>query len=156
MKSSHLDEKGNAVMVDISGKDKTRREAVAMGSIKVSPKVMGAITAGGTTKGDVLSVAQIAGLMGVKKTSDIIPLCHNIGLSNASIVFRLHEETGMIESICTVGANERTGVEMEALTGVSVSLLTIYDMCKSIDKGMEITGIHLVSKSGGKSGDYGR
>ncbi|MDR2727303.1 MAG: cyclic pyranopterin monophosphate synthase MoaC [Deltaproteobacteria bacterium] len=150
--SSHLDAHGNARMVDVSGKKATDRIAVAEGRIRVSPVIMQALRHGGAAKGDVLSVAQIAGIMGAKRTADLIPLCHPLPLHHCGVVFELEDEAVRVE--CTVRTDNRTGVEMEALTGVSVALLTVYDMCKSMDKGMEMTGIRLLRKAGGKSGEY--
>ena len=151
---THFDGKGNAYMVDVSDKDVTKRTAVAEGSIKMSKEAMDAVLGRKIKKGDVLTVAQVAGIMGAKKTSDFIPMCHPLELTNASVTFDTDEEKCLIKATCTASIEARTGVEMEALTGVSVALLTIYDMCKAIDKGMEISGIRLVSKTGGKSGDY--
>ena len=154
MEFNHFDHKGNARMVDVSGKDETCRTAVAEGVIRVSREVMDAVCGRKVRKGDVLTVAQVAGIMGTKKTSDLIPMCHPLSLNNAEISFEIREKEGEIRVSCRVSTEGRTGVEMEALTGVSTALLTIYDMCKAIDKRMEITGIHLVKKTGGKSGDF--
>ena len=151
---THFDDKGNANMVDVSYKDITKRIATATGSIFMNREAMDAVVGKKIKKGDVLTVAQVAGIMGTKKTSEIIPMCHPLFLSNAKIEFEIDEKASSIRAICTAVTEARTGVEMEALTGVSVALLTIYDMCKSIDKRMEIKGIHLVSKTGGKSGDF--
>ena len=151
---SHFDHKGNAVMVDVSGKEPTFRTAVATGYISVGAEIMAAVTGGNVKKGDVLGVARVAGIMGVKQTSSLIPMCHPLNIQNCALKFSLDEENSRIEAECTVKIDEKTGVEMEALTGVSVALLTIYDMCKAIDKRMEIGGIHLVRKTGGKSGDF--
>ena len=153
---NHFDEAGNAVMVDVSGKTPTRREAVASGKIRVSREVMDAILAGTMQKGDVLGVARLAGIMGAKKTSDLIPLCHPLPLTGVSVDFTLLPEDCAVEATATARITGKTGVEMEALTAVSTALLTIYDMCKAMDKGMEITDIHLEEKSGGKSGHYQR
>jgi len=150
--SSHMDSKGNAWMVDVSGKEVTARIAVAEGRIHVSAKIMRALREGGTAKGNVLSVAQLAGIMGAKRTADIIPLCHPLPLQHCGVTLELEEQT--VRAECTVKTVNKTGVEMEALTGVSVALMTVYDMCKSVDKGMEITGIRLLRKTGGKSGEY--
>lgn len=138
-------------MVDVSDKAETNREAIARGTINMSPECYEKVKTGGMKKGDVLGVARIAGIMGAKKTSDLIPLCHILNLTKVEIDFTLHDETCSIETYCTVKTTGRTGVEMEALTGVSVTLLTIYDMCKAVDKAMEIGEIHLVKKTGGKS-----
>lgn len=151
---NHFDEKGNAVMVDISGKEATFREATATGSISVCPRVMEAVIKGRVEKGDVLGVARVAGIMAVKQTGNLIPMCHTLLLQKCSVDFRIDEKEGTITALCTVKTQGQTGVEMEALTGTTVSLLTIYDMCKAIDKSMEIGSVHLVSKTGGKSGDY--
>ena len=150
---THFDEKGRAVMVDVTEKTVTQREAQAQGKILVSREVFTAIQAGTIGKGDVLSVAATAGIMGAKKTSELIPMCHILPLTNCKIQFELEHQECAAYCTCTVKAEEKTGVEMEALTGVSVALLTIYDMCKALDKTMEITEIYMVRKSGGKSGE---
>ena len=154
MDFTHFDEKGNARMVDVSDKAVTSREAVAAGLIRVSEEVFRAVQNKAVKKGDVLTVAQVAGIMGAKQTSSLIPMCHLLNLTHASLTFRLLPEKHGIEAFCTVRTEGKTGVEMEALTGVSVALLTIYDMCKAIDKRMLIEDIHLVEKHGGKSGDF--
>lgn len=141
-------------MVDVSEKDMTRRTASAEGSIRMSREAMDAVLGKKVKKGDVFTVAQVAGIMGTKRTSDLIPMCHPVGLENASVEFDVDEKACTIKAVCTAVCDGKTGVEMEALTGVSVALLTIYDMCKAIDKSMNISDIHLVSKTGGKSGDY--
>lgn len=141
-------------MVDVGGKPITARQAIAEGVIRVSPLVMEAILQGSAAKGDVLGVARVAGIMAVKKTSQLIPLCHPLPLDKCSIEFVPQEECGCVRVQCTVHTESRTGVEMEALTGVSVALLTIYDMCKAIEKGMIIGDIRLLQKEGGKSGRY--
>ena len=151
---NHFDEKGNAVMVDISGKDVTCRTATARGSIHVSPEIMDAVLNRTMKKGDVLGVARVAGIMAVKQTSSIIPMCHPLLISKCSVDFDVCPEEQEIRAVCTVRTEGRTGVEMEALHGVSASLLTIYDMCKAVDKRMVIRDIHLVEKTGGKSGDF--
>ncbi len=153
-KLNHFDEKGNAVMVDVTEKDITERVAVAKGSIRVNKEVYEAIVNGTAAKGDVLGVARVAGIMATKRTSDLIPMCHPLMLTKASVDFELHADTFTIDAICTAKLKGRTGVEMEALTGASVALLTIYDMCKALDRGMEIGELHLVKKDGGKSGLY--
>lgn len=153
-KLNHFDENGNAVMVDVSGKETTVRVAVARGTIRVNEKIMEALVSGNVKKGDVLGVARVAGIMGVKQTSGLIPMCHTLLIQKASVDFEIDQNAGEVTAICTVKTKGETGVEMEALTGVSVTLLTIYDMCKAIDKGMVIENVHLVSKSGGKSGDF--
>ena len=154
MEFTHFDDKGNAYMVDVSGKDVTHRVAVAEGTIAVSREVMDAVLGHKVKKGDVMTVAQVAGIMGTKRTSDLIPMCHPLSLTNAAVTFEVDEEACEIKAICRAVTEGKTGVEMEALTGVSVALLTIYDMCKAIDKRMVIREIHLVEKSGGKSGEF--
>lgn len=150
---THIDENGNAVMVDVSGKDTTSRTAVACGSITMSPEAFAAAAERRTKKGDVLAVAQLAGIMGAKRTAELIPLCHILLLTKVSVEFDLVPEALRIDAVCTVKCSGQTGVEMEALTGVSTALLTVYDMCKAVDKRMVISDIHLVEKHGGKSGD---
>ena len=154
MEFTHFDDKGNAYMVDVSGKDVTHRVAVAEGTIAVSREVMDAVLGHKVKKGDVMTVAQVAGIMGTKRTSDLIPMCHPLSLTNAAVTFEIDEEACEIKAICRAVTEGKTGVEMEALTGVSVALLTIYDMCKAIDKRMVIREVHLVEKSGGKSGEF--
>ncbi len=153
---THFDEQGNAIMVDVSGKTITSRTAVASGVIRVSQEVMDAIVNKTAAKGDVLGVARVAGIMGVKQTPSLIPMCHTLLISKCSVDFEIHQEALEIKAICTAKVEGKTGVEMEALTGVSIALLTIYDMCKAIDKRMEISEIHLDSKEGGKSGVFVR
>ncbi len=152
--SSHIDADGNVVMIDVSQKAITSRTATAKGFIAVSAHVITAVRNHQMKKGDVLTVAQLAGIMGAKKTADLIPLCHPLPLTNCLVTLEI-DDCG-IWATCTARTQGPTGVEMEALTGVSVALLTIYDMCKSIDKAMEIGQIHLVHKAGGKSGEYRR
>lgn len=154
MELNHFNKKGDAVMVDVSTKAATFREAEAQGYIAVPPNVLEAIQTGTAKKGDVLGVARIAGIMGVKKTAELIPLCHTLVLSGCAVDFEIEETR--VKAVCTVKCQGQTGVEMEALTGVSVSLLTIYDMCKALSKEMVIEGICLVMKDGGKSGRYER
>ena len=154
MKLNHFDENGNAVMVDVSNKPDTHRTATATGSIHVSPEIMDAVKSGNVKKGDVLGVARVAGIMGVKRTSELIPMCHPLPIQKCSIDYELEPEKGIIRVFCTVKTEGKTGVEMEALTGVQITLLTIYDMCKAIDKHMVMSEIHLVEKTGGKSGDF--
>ena len=151
---THFDEKGNAVMVDVSGKNPTFRTAVATGCIHVGKEIMEAVTAGNVKKGDVLGVARVAGIMAVKRTWELIPMCHPLPIQKCSIDYELNEKDGIIQVFCTAKTEGNTGVEMEALTGVHVALLTIYDMCKAIDKHMVMTDIHLVEKTGGKSGHF--
>ena len=153
-KLTHFDSKGNAIMVDVSEKDITQRVAIAKGKIYVNEAVINAIVNDAVEKGDVLGVARVAGIMGVKRTSEFIPMCHPLMITKCSIDFNVNEDEKYIEAICTVKVNGKTGVEMEALTGVNVTLLTIYDMCKAIDKTMEITEVHLAKKTGGKSGEF--
>lgn len=153
-KFNHFSQDGSAIMVDVSSKQPTCRMAVAQGKLKVSPAVLDAILHRTAEKGDVLGVARVAGIMAAKRTPDLIPLCHPLPLSHAAVDFTVLEEEGAVQARCTVKLTGQTGVEMEALTGVTVSLLTVYDMCKAIDKGMELTDIHLVRKEGGKSGVY--
>ena len=153
---NHFDQDGNAIMVDVSPKEPTFRVAVARGKIKVSRPVLEAIVGHTAAKGDVLGVARVAGIMATKRTSELIPLCHPLALTHASVDFTVLDEERAVQAECTVKLSGKTGVEMEALTGVSVALLTIYDMCKAIDKGMELSDIHLVHKEGGKSGVYDR
>lgn len=143
-------------MVDVSGKDITERTAVAEGSIKVNHAVFSAIKNNTAKKGDVLAIARIAGIMAAKKTSDIIPLCHPLFITKAAVDFELDEENFTVKAVAQTKVNGKTGVEMEALHAVSAALLTIYDMCKALDRSMEIQNIHLVHKEGGKSGIYNR
>lgn len=154
MKLTHLDENGAAHMVDVSAKADTVREAVAEGRITVSAGALTAIKEGSAKKGDVLATARIAGIMAAKKTSELIPLCHPLMLSKVSVDFAF--EDGAIRVTALVRLSGQTGVEMEAMTAASVALLTIYDMAKALDKGMVISDIRLLSKSGGKSGDWQR
>lgn len=156
MEFTHFDGQGHAWMVDVGGKEDTLREAVARGSISLSPECFAMVQQGSMKKGDVLAVARVAGIMGAKKTSDLIPLCHGLNLTKLALDFEMREETHEIQAICTARTMGKTGVEMEALTGVTVALLTIYDMCKAVDKSMEIGRIGLVKKTGGKSGDFFR
>ena len=151
---THFNQHGDAIMVDISKKAETAREAIAEGRISMNQECFDQLKAGSIGKGDVLGVARIAGIMGAKKTSELIPLCHLLNLTKAEIDFELEDETCSVRTICTVRTTGKTGVEMEALTGVQIALLTIYDMCKAVDKGMEMNGIHLCQKSVGKSGIY--
>ena len=153
---THFDENGNARMVDVTEKNPTIRTATAVGSLLVSEEVLSAIKGHEIKKGDVLAVAQVAGVMAAKKTWEIIPMCHPLMISKCQVDFELDEKNLAVKAICMVKVSGKTGVEMEALTGVSVTLLTIYDMCKALDKRMEIGEIHLDSKSGGKSGEFVR
>lgn len=149
---THLDETGAARMVDVGTKGETQRVAIAVGRIDMSAQAATAIRDGLVKKGDVLAVARVAGIMAAKKTSDLIPLCHPLALTKITLDLT-PDETG-VTATATVGLTGRTGVEMEALTAVSVALLTVYDMAKALDKGMTITGIRLLQKTGGKSGDW--
>jgi len=153
---THFDEAGRARMVDVSGKDVTTRIAIASGEIHMQPETLLLIQQGKMKKGDVLAVADVAAIMGAKKTPDLIPMCHPLMLSGIDVTFTELTEGCGIKVAVSVKCNGKTGVEMEALTAVSTALLTIYDMCKAVDKGMEITAIRLESKQGGKSGDYKR
>jgi cyclic pyranopterin phosphate synthase len=153
---SHLNDEGRARMVDVNKKDDTNREAIACGSIFMKPETLSILKEGNIKKGDVLAVSQVAGIMGAKKTSELIPMCHNIFLSGSDISFKLNDEEGEIYIESKVKSTGKTGVEMEALTAVSIAALTIYDMCKAIDKEMYITEIKLLEKLGGKSGHYKR
>ena len=155
---THLDARGQAHMVDVGGKPATRRVAVAGGRIEMQPATLALIGAGAASKGDVLAAARIAGIMAAKKTSELIPLCHPLALSRVAIELEAldADETGVSAVACTATAETTgpTGVEIEALTAVQVALLTIYDMCKAVDRGMCITGVRLLQKRGGKSGTY--
>ena len=153
MSFTHFDENGKAVMVDVTAKKDTVREAVAEGKIVVNREVFRAVKEGTVRKGDVLGVAATAGIMGTKRTSELIPMCHILPITNCKVDFEMDEDGCAIYCRCKVKVTGKTGVEMEALTGVSVALLTIYDMCKAMDKFMEIEEIHLLRKTGGKSGD---
>jgi len=152
-KLTHIDEAGRPHMVDVSAKADTNRIAVAKGFMRMQPATFKLIMSGGTAKGDVLATAQLAGIMGAKKTPDLIPLCHPILINSVQIDFTPKETDSTIEITATVESTGKTGVEMEALTAVSVTALTIYDMCKAVDRGMKIENIRLIRKSGGKSGD---
>ena len=151
---THLDESGAARMVDVSGKDVTAREAVAAGRVLVSPEVVGLLRGAGVPKGDALAVARLAGIMGAKQTSSLIPLCHPLALSSVTVDLEVAEDA--VEVTATVRTTDRTGVEMEALTAVSVAALTVVDMVKAVDKRTVVTDIRLLRKSGGKSGDFVR
>ena len=150
---THFDDNGKAVMVDVTEKKDTVREATAEGRIFVNREVFRTIREGTAAKGDVLGVAATAGVMGAKRTSELIPMCHILPITNCRINFEMDQEECSVICTCTVKVTGKTGVEMEALTGVSVALLTVYDMCKAMDKKMEIGEICLVKKTGGKSGD---
>ena len=154
MDFTHFNEGGRAKMVEVGDKDDTKRIAVARGSIKRDLKTLRMIVEGPMKKGDVLSVAQIAGIMGAKKTSDVIPMCHNIFITGSDIKFEIDEENSSIHIESEIRTIGKTGVEMEALSAVSIAALTIYDMCKAVDKDMVIENIRLIKKTGGKSGEY--
>lgn len=151
---THFDGEGNAVMVDVSEKGVTERTATAGGSITMQPETMKLILDGGVKKGDVLTVAQLAGIMGAKRTPDLIPLCHPLALTSVKVDLECAPERNSVDIKATCKLKGRTGVEMEALTAVSVAALTVYDMCKAVDKGMIISDIRLLHKAGGKSGTY--
>jgi len=150
---THLDEGGSVVMVDVGWKPETEREAVARGSVVMQKQTLELIKEGQVEKGDVFSVARIAGIMGAKRTSDLIPLCHPLPLDQVTVGLELDEENSQVQITATARTTAKTGVEMEALTAVSVAALTIYDMCKAVDRGIRIESIRLVRKRGGKSGD---
>lgn len=151
---THFDNQGQAHMVDVSGKADTKRVAVATGRITMSAPAYEILVSGQSKKGDVLAIARIAAIQGAKQTSTLIPLCHPLGLTHVSIDFELDNDNRAVEVIATTETTGKTGVEMEALTAVSVGLLTIYDMMKAVDKGMEMGSIHLLEKKGGKSGHW--
>ena len=153
---THIDCHGNALMVDVGAKDVTSRRAVAEGRIRMSRECFELVKAGRMKKGDVLGVAQVAGIMAAKKTAELIPLCHTLLLTGVKVELELLDGESAVRAVCSVKCDGKTGVEMEALTGASVALLTVYDMCKALDKTMELTGIHLVHKEGGKSGVFHR
>ena len=155
-KLNHFDDSGNAVMVDVSSKGPTVRTAVARGEIRVTREILEAIQAGTVKKGDVLGVARVAGIMAVKRTWELIPLCHPLLLDHCALELDTDAQRLTVTAECTVRCTGRTGVEMEALQGVTTALLTVYDMCKALSKTMEIGEIHLEMKSGGKSGTYVR
>jgi cyclic pyranopterin phosphate synthase len=155
-KLTHLNEAGDAHMVDVGAKPATAREAVAEGKIRMQPETLRLITAGGHKKGDVLAVARVAGIMAAKKTAELIPLCHPIALTRVEVELLPDETQAAVVCRVTAATTGQTGVEMEALTAVQVALLTIYDMCKAVDRGMTITDVGLISKSGGKSGTWQR
>ena len=153
MQLTHLDEKGRAHMVDVGGKPDTERVAVAQGEITMRPETLALIQERGIPKGDVLAVAQVAGIMAAKRTHELIPLCHHLLLTHVAVEFAPNESENLIEITATVKTTGKTGVEMEALTAVAVAALTIYDMCKAVDRAMHITNVRLVRKSGGQSGE---
>lgn len=151
---THFDEGGRAVMVDVSGKEVTERTATAVGRVVMQPETLRRVRAGDMKKGDVLAIARLAGIMASKKTADLVPLCHPLPLTSVSLDLTCDEASSAVEISATCKVSGRTGVEMEALTAVSVAALTIYDMCKAIDRGMTIGDIRLRHKAGGKSGTY--
>ena len=156
MNFNHFDESGHAIMVDVSAKQQTLRTATAAAEVRLAPELLSAIKAGGVAKGDVLGVARLAGIMAAKRTPDLIPLSHPLAIHSVTVDFEINEAAEVITALCTVRAFERTGVEMEAMTGASLAALTIYDMCKGIDKSITIGEIRLLYKEGGKSGVYKR
>ncbi len=153
-KLTHLDDSGAARMVDVSAKPDTRRVAVTAGSIHMRPETLELIAKGASKKGDVLGIARIAGIQAAKRTSELIPLCHPLMLSKVDVELELNYEKNCVDIRCTAKTTGPTGVEMEALTGVTVAALTIYDMCKAVDRGMQINQVRLVEKAGGKSGHW--
>ena len=156
MTLNHFDERGQARMVDVGPKDVTRREAVARGRVRMSPATLQLVKAGRMAKGDVLGVAQVAAVMGVKRTPDLIPLCHPIVIDGVDCELGVNETDSTVDIEVRVRTTGKTGAEMEALSGVSIAALTVYDMCKAAEKGMVIEAVRLITKSGGKSGDYRR
>ena len=153
-KLTHFDAQGNAVMVDVSAKPESERAATAKGSVLMNPETVALIREGGVKKGDVLSVARLAGIMGAKRTPDLIPLCHPLSLNSVAVDLTLAADRPAVDIAATCKLAGRTGVEMEALTAVAVAALTVYDMCKAVDRGMRIVDVRLTHKSGGKSGTY--
>jgi cyclic pyranopterin phosphate synthase len=151
---SHFDREGRAVMVDVSAKDETERVAVAGASVLMQPETLALIMQGGVAKGDVLAVARLAGIMAAKRTPDLIPLCHPLALTAVSVDLACDPARNSVDITATCKLRGRTGVEMEALTAASIAALTVYDMCKAVDRGMIITDLRLLHKSGGKSGTY--
>ncbi|NIQ96683.1 MAG: cyclic pyranopterin monophosphate synthase MoaC [Desulfuromonadales bacterium] len=155
-KLTHFDEQGNAIMVDVGDKPATKREAVAIGVVKMRPETLKRILDDQIEKGDTLNVARLAGIMAAKKTPDLVPLCHPLALSSVRIDFHAETTLGELEIRATVGVTGATGVEMEAMTAVSVAALTVYDMCKAVDRSMTLDDIRLLEKKGGKSGAWNR
>lgn len=153
-KLTHFDERGEARMVDVAGKSETHRVALAAGRIRMLPATLKHILAGNNKKGDVLGVARIAAIQGAKRTAEMIPLCHPIALTKVTVEFSVDRKAAAVECTAQAETVGRTGVEMEALTAVAAGLLTIYDMCKAVDRGMRMEGIHLLEKKGGKSGHW--
>lgn len=155
-KLTHFNDQGAAHMVDVAGKDITHRRAVAQGTISMQPATLQLISEGGHKKGDVLGIARLAGIMAAKKTAELVPLCHPLMLTRIEVAFELDSTSNAVSCTTTVETDGKTGVEMEALTAVQIALLTIYDMCKAVDRGMVMTDIRLMEKSGGKSGHWSR
>ncbi len=153
---THIDPAGRARMVDVGAKDVTQREATARARVLMKPETLRVIREGRAAKGDVLAVAQVAGIMGAKRTPDLIPMCHPLPISGVEMAFSFDDEASAIEIQATVRVTARTGVEMEAITAVSVAALTVYDMCKAIDREMTIADVQLLYKAGGKSGEFRR
>ena len=153
---THFDEAGAARMVDVGDKAETEREAVATGAVEMAPATLARVKAGTLEKGDVLGVARIAGIAGLKRTAELIPLCHPLRITGVDLALAVDEPRSRVTIRATVRARDRTGVEMEALTAVTIAALTVYDMCKAIDRGMRIVDVQLESKRGGKSGDWTR
>ncbi len=153
---THFDARGNARMVQVGDKAETKRTAVASGRVLMNRNTFDLIRTGGVRKGDVLTVAQIAGIMGAKRTSDLIPMCHPIAISGVELELSLNEEMTAVDILATVSCTGKTGVEMEALTAVSTAALTVYDMCKAVQRDMVIDDIRLLRKTGGQSGDFVR
>jgi cyclic pyranopterin phosphate synthase len=156
VKLSHVDEHGRARMVDVSGKPVTLRTAIAEGAVRMSAAAWELVAANGVAKGDVLAVAEVAGTMGAKRTGELIPLCHPLGLDSITVEARLAPELPGVRISATAMATGRTGVEMEALTAVAAACLTVYDMVKAVDREMEVAGVRLLSKTGGTRGDWSR
>jgi len=151
---THIDKDGNAIMVDVTDKPASERIATAKGSVTMQPETLQLILDGGVKKGDVLGVAQLAGIMGAKQTPQLIPLCHPLALTSVKVELTCNTEGSAVDITATCKLTGQTGVEMEALTAVSVAALTVYDMCKAVDKGMQVTNVRLVHKSGGRSGTF--
>ena len=152
-KLSHIDKSGRARMVDVTAKRETAREAVATGTVRMKPETLALIQSGGVPKGDVIAVAQVAGVMAAKRTCDLIPMCHPLLLTDVDVRIRPDERDSALQITATVCSVGKTGVEMEALTAGVVAALTVYDMCKAVERGMRIEGVRLLKKSGGKSGE---
>ena len=151
---THFDATGQAHMVDVGNKEDTRRSAVAAGTIRMQPATLAIIVQGNAKKGDVLGIARIAAIMGAKRTSDLIPLCHPLAITRVTVDFEIDETASSVHCRAQVDTTGKTGVEMEALTSVQIGLLTIYDMCKAVDRGMVMTNVRVLEKHGGKSGDW--